>query len=464
MEKECPVCRDKFSTSLRKPVLCNHCSFQCCRSCFRKYLLQSTIEPVCMSCKYPFPYDFLIKCLPATFWNKEYKEHRKNLLLSREESYLPDTQEIIVQEKKRDAFWKFIEEHRRQISELKRELSRLLNIYGDMSRVIHREIYEGIPINSDLDVFHQFNPNTFEPILNDQGKFMFHDNNSSLQGDKKLSSSSKSCWVHACPSEGCKGFLMGEQDKCPLCETKICIECLKIRENEMEHECKEEDVETTKLLKKNTKACPKCSTSIYKVSGCDQMWCVQCKTPFCWKTGEILNTVIHNPHYFEYLQRSGRTEEPNTFDCREGAMPNLHFLQTKVPLCLKNWMFNLYRTIAHTENITIPQYRNLVDVSLVSFRVDYLKNNLSKKEWKTELYRQEKSDKKYGQYIQLCETYVQVGKDWLNGAISNEFRVEEEWQESALQFNNFISYLNEQIADLNKYYKSSLKKFNIVQP
>jgi hypothetical protein len=38
------------------------------------------------------------------------------------------------------------------------------------------------------------------------------------------------------------------------------------------------------------------------------MWCVKCHTAFCWNTG-IIETQIHNPHYYEWM-RSQKREIP----------------------------------------------------------------------------------------------------------------------------------------------------------
>jgi len=48
---------------------------------------------------------------------------------------------------------------------------------------------------------------------------------------------------------------------------------------------------------------------------CSQMFCVICHTAFCWRTGKV-ETVIHNPHYFEWMRRNGTLERnPNDIQC-----------------------------------------------------------------------------------------------------------------------------------------------------
>ena len=84
-----------------------------------------------------------------------------------------------------------------------------------------------------------------------------------------------------------------------------CPECHVIKglSRDAVHTCNENDVATAKLLNSDTKPCPSCRTPIFKIMGCDQMWCTQCHTGFSWRTGMIQNSHIHNPHYFEWQRQ-----------------------------------------------------------------------------------------------------------------------------------------------------------------
>jgi len=117
-------------------------------------------------------------------------------------------------------------------------------------------------------------------------------------------------FVRACPAEDCRGFL-SSQWKCGVCEKWTCPDChvLKGYTRDAEHTCNEDDVATARLLAADTKPCPKCATGIFKIDGCDQMWCTQCHTAFSWRTGRI-EERIHNPHYYEWRRRTGGGEMP----------------------------------------------------------------------------------------------------------------------------------------------------------
>jgi hypothetical protein len=82
----------------------------------------------------------------------------------------------------------------------------------------------------------------------------------------------KKKFTKGCPKEDCRGFL-STQWKCGLCKTNVCSKCLIIKELDgagkiIEHECCQDDVKSAELIKKETRSCPSCATSIYKIEGC----------------------------------------------------------------------------------------------------------------------------------------------------------------------------------------------------
>ena len=113
-----------------------------------------------------------------------------------------------------------------------------------------------------------------------------------------------------CSDSNCRG-LLSTQWKCATCEKYTCKECLVLKDTREDngHVCKMEDVETAKLLASDTKPCPKCRVPIYKIMGCDQMWCTECHTGFSWRTGNI-ETRIHNPHFYEYQRERNNGQAP----------------------------------------------------------------------------------------------------------------------------------------------------------
>jgi hypothetical protein len=94
------------------------------------------------------------------------------------------------------------------------------------------------------------------------------------------------------------------------------------------HKCNPDDVATVKLLSMDTKPCPKCATPIFKIDGCDLMFCTQCFAAFSWRSGEVHEGRIHNPHYYQYLRDRGTLpREADDIPC--GGLPTFSQLLIK---------------------------------------------------------------------------------------------------------------------------------------
>lgn len=138
-------------------------------------------------------------------------------------------------------------------------------------------------------------------------------------------------FVMRCPDDGCRGFLSTAY-KCGVCTKYTCTQCHVVlgESKPDDHVCNKDDVESAKAIKAETRPCPKCGTRIFKIDGCDQMWCIMdgCHTAFSWNTGHIVTGVVHNPHYYEWLRRTGGGQAPREAgDIPCGDLPRPWVLQ-----------------------------------------------------------------------------------------------------------------------------------------
>ena len=141
--------------------------------------------------------------------------------------------------------------------------------------------------------------------------------------NKQLGMSKGAKYLFRCPTDNCRGFISTDY-VCHICSSRFCKKCLvNITNNPSDHKCKDEDVKSLEEIVSNTKPCPKCSTRIYKISGCSQMFCTNCHTGFDWNTGKIIKHNFHNPHRQEWIQREGGEIECEEFNVVHLFNPSL---------------------------------------------------------------------------------------------------------------------------------------------
>lgn len=96
-----------------------------------------------------------------------------------------------------------------------------------------------------------------------------------------------------CVRPHCTGYLSLLDERCSVCSAEICPDCRE--EIQPNHICSRETLLSRTEIQKSTRPCPHCRANIYRISGCNQMWCTHCHSAFHWETGKTL-LVFHNPH------------------------------------------------------------------------------------------------------------------------------------------------------------------------
>ena len=295
----CDICVENFNKSTRKPVTCEFCEFVCCRVCVERYVLDEQVVRCMMpSCGKAWSKKHIRKVFQLKFIKEELAEHHGELLFQREQALFPETQ---VEIERRES----IEKERIQLLSHIKELRELANVeLSVLQKKYPISERRGIAFENyknEMDVLVRplwDQANEYERQLRELGNQIYNN------VDEKR----KPKFVKACPSEDCRGFL-NEQFGCGLCKTQFCDKCHGKMEEDQQHVCNEDDVATVSFMSRDTKPCPKCGEGIFKIDGCDQMWCPSCHTAFSLRTGNI-ETNIHNPHYYEYMRKTGGGQAP----------------------------------------------------------------------------------------------------------------------------------------------------------
>lgn len=324
-----------------------------------------------------------------------------------------------------------------------------------MSEMVHQEKMGQLDIPDDHPFFMHFHDDNTPMRHETTGELLCMMENVGGEGAAtRRTRTNGNQWVHSCPKEGCRGYIKGDQTTCPICGTHVCKDCLRIVGDEPDHVCRNEDVETVAMLRQNTKPCPNCSIPIYKISGCDQMWCTQCRTPFSWRTGQKIYQRIHNPHYYEWMQRHQGEDMPRELmDIPCGGLPSVQSLR-QFPRVYQEWAYTLHQQVLHFEHVVVPRYENTpFQENCKSMRVSYLMNIISRDHWRDELYRWEKASQKNQQYLQIAQTFVAVSSEWLRRMV---LELPHDLDAEVKNTIGFFQYINDQIHLLNKRFHSNL--------
>lgn len=420
MASECAICCSDYTKVVRKEIKCLYCGFGSCTECTKKYLLDSTKDPHCMSCGVGWNKEFVFQCFSKAFFNKDLKEKRERDLLEREKSMLPASIAYAEEEKRKRNIQKEIDAIELQKTELYKQLG----------------------------------------VLNDH---IFRKRNEMYGGGGKAVEKEKRVFVRACPSTGCKGFL-STQWKCGLCNVWVCPDCHEIKGNakDADHTCDPDILKTAQLLDADTKPCPTCASLIFKISGCDQMWCTSCQTTFSWKTGQIEKGVVHNPHYYEYMRKNG-TMPRNIGDVPCGGLPwatqfgaDLRAKGLVMTSETANCLIDFLRLLHHVQQVEMHRYpvRNRGVQDNLDLRVRYLLNELEEDDWKRELQKRDRMHDKNAAHRLIFDMVVAVGVDLVNRAL--QCKSTKELDVVAVECHKVRDHANDGFMELARMYNRTV--------
>jgi len=367
----------------------------------------------------------MVENLNASFVNKKYRTHRASILMDREKARLPETMSIVGQRLKAQG----LEEKNAKVEEEIKVLREKLRLLWDVQRKNTRQI------------------NTILRGGSEEKKQHFH---------------------KACPADNCKGFL-STSHKCGICNIWACAKCFEIKGylKDEPHTCKEENVKTAAMLKKETKNCPGCASAIYKISGCDQMYCTQCHIAFSWKTSEIEKGIIHNPHFYEWQRQAGHTiRNPQEVPC--GGIPEFWLFNSKIKKAVINGfctrkderrILNFHRQAVHWQHWEIRNLRRQcieLDNNL-ELRVGYLLDRVTENEMKASLISKEKSKNKKRRILHIYElmntVFTESLIDIFNSCTSKNF------DDNMIRLIKLINYSNKELARISYVYSQTVKLF-----
>ena len=414
MYEECNVCIEQ-----RKEddfVDCPQCPYRACRSCIRTYLLESHLDAHCMNCRHAWPRSVLTRYFPRSFIIGEWKTHRADVLLEREKSLFLDTLPLIEEDRRKARV-------RQELAKLQEKMAWLESEVAKKKREL-----EG--------------------------------------GTGESSRREKNEYVRPCVYPDCKGFLHEKTGECGLCHQLVCLRCNVVSVKEEEHECREEDVANWNHIRENTKPCPGCHVRIHRISGCHQMWCPQCHCAFDYATGRIETGIVHNPHYFQYIQQHGAAAVAGGGgECmeRRPGLPLLYQFQRIVgqQAQRRHW-FDFYRGLVHTRQVELPKLREVSTTPLhtltVELRKQYMCNHITEAYYKKRVQEREKKWWKEKELYAVWDVFLVLGTELVRSLHPEDD--EEGWSAKEAQRDQLRNLCNDRIREINFEFQSALPVWN----
>ena len=404
---QCQICLENCNA--KKSIECGFCDFIGCKTCVKESILYSVNEPECPKCKHGWTYNFCIENINRSFMEKDYRSRRKDILFDIQKSKIPGTMAIVENQIK----YEELTEQTMSLKVVIDDLQQQLNMY-------RRKLFE-----------------------KEQEK-------TNLRKEKI----SKQTFKKKCPKEGCAGFLSSEH-KCLVCSTKVCPHCNEIVSNHsnsgggggeskhQEHVCDPEAVASYKMIKEETKPCPNCATAIFKIDGCDQMWCTSCHVAFSWRTGQKVTGRIHNPHFYEWqkdnddpnrevgeilcggvidlriinrLQRASTRliryygAEHDTMSYCSNDPENLLIPIFKNAISQQSFLDHLavlHREITHFQQTVLDKYRGICNEQdpMLYMRIGYIRGKMTEEKFKTHIIRIDSINRKSQHILNILEMF-----------------------------------------------------------
>ena len=480
-DNECQICYEKYTSQMRKPIECHACFQKCCSSCVTYYLLNTPGNATCMfkNCNKTWSDNYIFETLGKSIYSK-FRDFKLEQLFQKEKSLLPKTQIKIQNHKEAE----LITQRIRAVEQMMFNFDYMFRICDSLKKY-----------NKFCGEYPLINTNNESVLREKLTNFSRDIINLNARKNKLISGSNKDKlqFIRNCGKTNCKG-LLSTKWICGTCKTKYCKHCgeekgiandAEIIDNEEkeeieveetksqelgEHVCDPNLVETMKAIQKETKACPKCGINIYKIEGCNQMWCINCHTAFDWNTRRIENGRIHNPHFYDWQRKMNNGNAPRV----PGDIPlcqqipqffhnplKFRYLETDAISCLEDF----YRFVIEVdEDYNTNNFRDIGENTFESYREQLINNAYpSEKQYKMNLKKSFNKFEKEAETHQIFMTFKTIIVETLNNL--NSSTVEKQILELIDTIYNIINFTNDNLYKLSlKYSTSVYNKIAYIQP
>jgi len=271
----CTICSDIYTAIIRKKVTCKYCQASSCSKCIEQYLLSRHEDAHCLHCRVNYNNNTLHEICTRTYLQQRFFHHRQEVLVNRERANLPGLQQLAIDERKRRDMMNDASRVNREIDTLKKESNNVLIDYNNAhidynnARAAKESVGDLLKKMDDLLEKNSAIRDKIRIKREELWEINYKIRHVGAEGEEEKKEEEKKKFIRRCTRDGCQGFLSTAW-KCGICDWYSCSKCFMVKglEHDAAHECKQEDVETAELIKKDSKPCPNCGEFITKSSGC----------------------------------------------------------------------------------------------------------------------------------------------------------------------------------------------------
>jgi hypothetical protein len=271
----------------------------------------------------------------------------------------------------------------------------------------------------------------------------------------RISMSSLLSQVFPCPATDCRGFVMPSEKSCGSCKKNVCMTCRSFLANP--HTCDAEVLKSLAFLATDSKPCPKCAALIFRIAGCNHMFCTNCRTHFDWATAAILGNST-NAHYRDTPRFSENVATLEVVPAKEtqtlcyDVMTNAVSVGQALPSpTLERYLWTELKMIRSYLRLKLDPLRlaEAHDQALIKIRMQFLRG-VSEAQCKRKVWLLEKQYEKLLDESNLLTQFL-IETQKMQRLVARGVEV---WS----HFQSLISFFNERLAELES--KVSLKVYD----
>ena len=203
---------------------------------------------------------------------------------------------------------------------------------------------------------------------------------------------------------------------------------------------------------------------------------------FSWSTGRI-ETNIHNPHYYEWLRRTGGEvpRNPRDVQCgRELRHSLAREIQRKIAIVgggthHVEFFFTAIRSVIHLQNVQMTPYANVDPVlNHQALRIKFMRNQISEADFKMVIQRNNKKNEKRREMRDILLMFITTFTDtiyrlyaYIDSRYDDNFEhlkhdVNTDFDNFVTEINALFSYANECIEIICDSFDSVVLELGII--